>query len=90
VAQGKNGKYSALDDAICRHIASGCAEHPTKSKEIEAIARPLLTNSRTPFPSTFRLIENRMKAMRKAGRLVYERANGEKGAGHGRWRVVDS
>jgi hypothetical protein len=89
VAPGKNGRYSALDDAICRHIANGCAEHPTKSEKILDIARKFLINRRTPFQSSFRLIENRMRAMREAGRLVYERANGEKGAGHGRWRVVE-
>jgi hypothetical protein len=51
------------------------------------MAQPLLSTNKTPFPEGWRLIERRMLAMQKDGRLVYERT---KGGGHGRWRVVDA
>ncbi len=79
-------KYQARDDAICAHISKGCG-HATNSSALEAIARPLLASNKTPFPVAWRLIDRRMQAMRKAGRLVYERT---KDGGHGRWRVVDA
>jgi hypothetical protein len=81
----QRNKYAALDDAICRHIAEGRPDHPTESKALEAIARSLLITSRTPFRSAWRMIEKRMKVMRKAGRLVYER----RGIRQGQWRVVE-
>lgn len=78
-------KFKALDDAICDHIARGSG-HPIYSSALAAIAKPLLATNRTPFPEEWRLIDRRMQAMRKAGRLAYERT---KGGGHGRWRVVE-
>ena len=82
-------KYQALDDAICNHIAQGLGS-PTNSRNssaLEAIARPLLARNKTPFPEAWRLIDRRMQAMRKAGRIVYERT---KDGGHGRWRLTDA
>ena len=78
-------KYQELDDAICAFIRAGRG-HPTNSSALEAIALPLLATNKTPFPVAWRLIDRRMQAMRKAGKLAYER---KKGGGHGRWRVVD-
>jgi len=79
-------KYQELDDAICAHIAQRIA-HPTASSTLEAIARPLLARNKTPFPEEWRLIDRRMQAMRKAGRIVYERT---KDGCHGRWRLTDT
>lgn len=79
----KANKYSDLDEAICVHIRSGRG-HPTNSSALEAVARPLLATNKTPFPVVWRLIDRRMQAMRKAGRLAYDRSGG------GRWRVVDT
>ncbi len=76
-------KYAELDRAICAHIETGNG-HPMYSRALEEIARPLLATNKTPFPEPWRLIDRRMQAMRKAGRLEYVRV---KGGGHGRWRV---
>ena len=79
-------KYKELDDAICVFIGQGRG-HPIYSQELDCIARPLLASNKTPFPVSWRLIDRRMQAMRKSGRLVYERI---KGGGHGKWRVSDA
>ena len=79
-------KYQELDDAICDHIAQRIA-HPMASSTLETIASPLLARNKTPFPEAWRLIDRRMQAMRKAGRIVYERT---KDGGHGRWRLTDT
>jgi hypothetical protein len=79
-------KYQELDDAICAHIGQRIAQ-PTASSALEAIARPLLARNKTPFPEAWRLIDRRMQAMRKAGRIVYERT---KGSVRGRWSVADT
>lgn len=77
-------KYKALDDAICAHIAQERG-HPIHSSALKTIALTLLDSNKTPPPVAWRLIDSRMQAMRKAGKLVYERT---KGGGHGRWQVV--
>ena len=81
-------KFQILDDAICAHIsAGGC--HPTNSSALETVARQLIDlgiGGKSPFPVWWRLVDRRMQAMRKAGRLQYERT---KGGGHGKWRVVE-
>lgn len=61
---------------------------PTKSSALQGIAFPLIAINKTPFPEPWRLIDRRIQAMRKAGRLVYERTKGS--AAHGWWRVVDA
>ena len=82
----ESNKYQALDEAICAFIRAGRG-HPTNSSALEEVARPLLATNKTPFPVVWRLIDRRMQAMRRAGRLRYER---KKGGGHGRWQVVDA
>lgn len=79
-------KYHALDTAICGHIARE-GGHPIYSSILASIARPLLAKNKTPFPEEWRLIDRRMQAMRKAGRLEYVR---KKGGGPGGWQVVDA
>ncbi len=76
-------KYQALDDAICAFIRAG-RRHLTGSTALAEVARPLLAASKTPFPEPWRLIERRMQAMRRAGRLRYEREKGRQG----RWVIV--
>lgn len=79
-------KYKELDDAICAHIRSGMG-HPTNSRALDELAKPLLAANKTPYPVAWRLIDRRIQVMRKAGRLVYERTKG--GVAHGRRMVVD-
>lgn len=78
-------KYEALDAAIVEHIREG-RSHPIYSSALESIARPLLDTQKTPFPAPWRLIDRRMQALRRAGRLAYQR---KKGGGHGQWQVVE-
>jgi hypothetical protein len=73
--------FQELDDAICRHIQSGNPCHPTNSDMLEGIARTMCSNSGTAW----RLIDRRLQAMRKSGRLVYAAADG----GRKRWSVVE-
>ena len=79
----KTTKYAELDSAICEHIERGKG-HPHYSDSLINIARPLLSK-KTPFPEEWRLIDRRMQAMRKAGRLVYERPSD---GGRAKWRVA--
>ncbi|MEY2875258.1 MAG: hypothetical protein RLZZ373_2629 [Pseudomonadota bacterium] len=71
-------KYQVLDDAICAHIRADRG-HPTNSSRLEDIARPLSPSQ------PWRLIERRMLAMRKDGRLEYGKPLVKHGS---RWRVV--
>lgn len=80
----KATKYDDLDNAICEYIRSGHHEHPTLSFALLNLAHSLLTN-RIPHPEAWRLITRRMQAMRRAGRLRYERNSGRRG----KWSVVD-
>lgn len=63
-------KFQKLDDAICAHISQKLG-HPTSSNALESVAREF-----TDDLIAWRLIDRRMQAMRKAGRLKYERASG--------------
>ena len=78
------GKYQALDDGICAYISEGRG-HPVNSGALEEIALPLVVSDKNPYPVVWRLIDRRMQAMRKAGRLRYVR---RKGGGHGTWVAV--
>ena len=82
----KTNKYQELDNAICDYIARG-AGHPIYSSVLAGIARSLLALNKTPFPEEWRIIDRRLQAMRKAGRLEYAR---KKGGGHGGWRIIDA
>lgn len=82
----QTNRYHELDEAICAHIRHGLG-HPANSIALEAVARPLMATNKTPFPVVWRIIDRRLQAMRKAGRLIYER---NKSGGHGQWRVVDA
>jgi hypothetical protein len=64
-------EYSKLDAAICAHIEAGMG-HPTNSSALADIARPLNRGNRAP---TWRLIDRRMQAMRKSGRLAWSKAD---------------
>lgn len=80
-------KYRSLDDAICEHVRAGRGS-PTNSSALEAIAHPLLATNKTPFPVAWRLIDRRMQALRKAGRLKFHR-NARTGL-RPAWGVVDA
>ena len=80
----KTNKYQALDDAICEHLRSGRGS-PTNSSALEALAQPLLAANKTPFPVAWRLIDRRVQAMKRAGRVEYRKS----GAGaRARWVVI--
>jgi hypothetical protein len=79
-------KYEELDKAIIDHIRRGFG-HPIYSNVLANLARPLLATNKTPFPEEWRLIDRRMQALRRNGKLDYVR---KKGGGHGQWRVVDA
>lgn len=80
----KGNKYQELDDAICEHVLLGRG-HPTSGSVLKAIARQWLIDNKKPFLIEWRLIDRRMQAMRKSGRLVYERT---KGGRYGKWRIA--
>lgn len=78
--------YSALDEAICKHIASS-GTHPTVSDELSAIAASEIANHGASAQVTaepWRLVSQRMAALSESGRIKYERKAGYR---RGRWAV---
>ena len=59
--------YSELDDAILRFLENR-DKHPTNSGDLMVIARRL-----TMGEPWWRLIDRRMQALRKAGRIRFDR-----------------
>lgn len=75
--------WTKLDDAICEHIQSGKG-HPTNSTALAEIARESITENKLSAKVAWRVIDRRIQAMKKAGRIELSRR-----AGSGsRWRVV--
>lgn len=74
--------YSKLDDAICEFIANKDG-HPTNSSTLEDIAAKYVFRK-----FAWRLIDRRMVAMRKAGRIKFvgNGKNNPSGKSHG-WVV---
>ena len=58
--------FSTLDDAICEVITSNSV-HPTNSSRLQTI----VINDFKPKGDWWRLVDRRLQAMRKTGRLVY-------------------
>ena len=65
-------RYRALDDAICDHFRRDMG-HPTNSSRLEQMARQVMVESGRPNAVAWRLIDRRIQAMKKAGRLRFER-----------------
>ncbi len=75
----ENQDFSALDDAICEVIASNSV-HPTNSSRLQTI----VVNEFKPKGDWWRLVDRRLQAMRKTGRLVYSNTGRGK-----RWKVAE-
>lgn len=81
--------YRELDDAICAHLEAGGGS-PGLDSLLQSMARKLTDARGNRLPAGIdlhaaeRLIDRRMQAMRKIGRLEYV---GRK-AGDSGWRVV--
>ena len=67
--------WSKLDDAICAHIKRG-AGHPTNSAHLAALAMDAVRENELSAQVGWRVIDRRIQAMRKSGRLVLGRAGG--------------
>jgi hypothetical protein len=58
--------YGQLDEAICRWIATSSIGHPANSSDLNQIAATF-----TAGGEPWRLIDRRMQAMRRSGRIEY-------------------
>jgi hypothetical protein len=66
-------RFKDLDDAICKHIESGSLQHPIYSQRLLAMACSQVGNTTESDPRVWRLIDRRLQALKKAGRLIYRR-----------------
>lgn len=76
-------KYQKLDEAILDHLRSGGARPISLSEARAALGLAPEDDS----DKAWRLIDRRLRAIKKTGRVTYERA---KGGGRGRWVVVEA
>ena len=68
-------KYESIDSAICKHIILGRG-HASNSARLEQMARNVIEagiGGNHPSPVAWRLIDRRMQAMRKSGRIEYDK-----------------
>lgn len=66
--------YKELDDAICYHVGSGSTQHPIYAQSLLNIAvREIGGNTTESDERVWRLIDRRLQALKKAGRLRYDR-----------------
>lgn len=66
--------YKELDDAICDHIGSGSTQHPIYAQRLLSMAvREVGGNTTESDDRVWRLIDRRLQALKKAGRLRYDR-----------------
>lgn len=66
-------RFKDLDDAICKHIESGSRQHPIYSQRLLAMACSEIGNTTESDERVWRLIDRRLQALKKAGRLIYRR-----------------
>ena len=77
--------YKELDDAICAHIGSGSTQHPIYDQRLLNMAvREIDGNTTESDERVWRLIDRRLQALCKSGRIRYVRETGLKP----RWEVV--
>lgn len=69
--------YHDLDEAIVKTIAGGTKTFGPILVRVSAIAHRL-----SPLGDSFRLVDRRLQALRKAGRIAFNRKTG--------WRVEES
>lgn len=74
--------FSALDDAILKHVRARRAPHPIYARHLNTLAAPLATVT-SAGPDTYRLIDRRLQALRKRG-LIQPDRKGPCG-----WRAVE-
>ena len=70
-----SNKYEQLDSNICKHIILGRG-HPSNSTKLEQMAREVIEagiGGNHPFQVAWRLIDRRIQAMRKSGRIEYDK-----------------
>jgi hypothetical protein len=66
-------RFKDLADAICKHIESGTSQHPIYSQRLLSMACSAVGNTTESDPRVWRLIDRRLQALKKAGRLIYRR-----------------
>jgi hypothetical protein len=66
-------RFKDLDDAICKHIESGTRQHPIYSQRLAEMACSEIGTTDDSDERVWRLIDRRLQALKKAGRLVYRR-----------------
>ncbi len=81
-------RYKTLDDAICAHLESGSSRHPIYVESLARIAAAELGRGDLPWgdDKEWRLIDRRMQAMRKAGRIRHARTE----CVNPRWEVCNA
>jgi hypothetical protein len=72
-------RFKEIDDAIVAKIGQGCTQFAQLSRnaELEELAKPLTDGM---YSYAWRVIDRRLQALRKAGRIAYDRKAG--------WSVV--
>lgn len=73
--------YSELDAAIIHTIANWAGDFARINQRVKDIAEPLATPDRWGRRNTERLVDRRLQALRKAGRIRY---------GGRDWHVIDT
>lgn len=70
--------YSELDAAIVAEIQAGRGSFTAMSTALADKVKPHCTNNKSPFGDTptWRVIDRRLQALRKAQRITYSRADG--------------
>lgn len=69
--------YSLFDNALLAHIHAGKAHfHQITSGHVMVLADKLAGKDKRGDPQGWRLIDRRLQALRKAGKLVYDRKSG--------------
>jgi hypothetical protein len=78
--------YSELDDAICKFLANNDG-HPTNNSTLEGLAAKTINTAKRQQP--WRIIDRRMTAMRKAGKIKFvgNGKNNPSSKSHG-WVVI--
>jgi hypothetical protein len=75
-------RFKVLDDAICEHIGGGSKQHPIYAQRLLNLAVLEVGGNTTESDErVWRLIDRRLQALKRVGRLRYVRPNWEFGPG---------
>jgi chorismate mutase len=77
-------KFAQLDDSVCDYIRRNPGRSPHNAKQLQDMAAGVLGLPHSVNEQSWRLIDRRLQAMRKAGRIKYARASL---SGVGGWSV---